>query len=460
MSEGVLRMLTWRRKMTRFGILICVTAVALGQPRSASAGPFEVREVDWEGYSGLFELARGELGDGHVMPLSELDWSELKPEDAILLIHPDHAISSDKLAAFLGAGGRAAVLDDFGAGDKILERFQIERVSAPRRPLFTLRRNPELAIAEPAHEPIAGHAAGVHSTVENVERLITNHPTGLRNPNLTPVLKIRCIDEPDVVLALAGTFGTPPRGKLFAMGDPSAFINQMLRYPGNRAFALGLIHYLVLDTAAEPRSGRLFIITNHFSESGTFAGIGSLKSELDNRLEAMSEDLAKVFRGGLSGILGLTLAALVAFGIGVWTTSVSSRVYRRRPPTFARPIPLVAQGGVAGRIAVLSAATTPRALAVLELKSALEEGVAHELGFGAPLAPPALLDEVKQMKALDERGQQTLKSALLEMSSLETTVVARQPASVSRQSVLRLAHLVFGLLATIRERAGQNPRAA
>jgi hypothetical protein len=144
----------------------------------------------------------------------------------------------------------------------------------------------------------------------------------------------------------------------------------------------------------------------------------------------------------------------------VWTTTVSSRVYRRRPPTFARSIPLVAQGGVAGRLAVLSAPTTPRALAVMELKSALEEGVAHELGLGAPLSPPALLDEVKQNKALDERGQRSLKDALLEMSSLETTVLARQPGNVSRQDVLRLARLVFGLLGAVRERAGRHERAA
>ena len=34
-------------------------------------------------------------------------------------------------------------------------------------------------------------------------------------------------------------------GRLFAMGDPSVVINEMLRYPGNRAFASGLLKYLV-----------------------------------------------------------------------------------------------------------------------------------------------------------------------------------------------------------------------
>ncbi len=35
------------------------------------------------------------------------------------------------------------------------------------------------------------------------------------------------------------------------MGDPSVVINEMLRYPGNRAFASGLLKYL-----AERRRGR------------------------------------------------------------------------------------------------------------------------------------------------------------------------------------------------------------
>ena len=98
--------------MTRFGILVCVMAALLGHARSAHAGPFEVKEMDWEGCSGLLELARAEMGEKRVVVLSELDWSDLKSEDAILLIHPERAISGDKLAAFLGEGGRVAVLDD------------------------------------------------------------------------------------------------------------------------------------------------------------------------------------------------------------------------------------------------------------------------------------------------------------------------------------------------------------
>jgi hypothetical protein len=440
--------------MTRVGIVLCVIAVLVVRARTVHAGPFEVKEGDWEGCSGLYELARAELGDSRVVAWSALDWSELKPQDAILLIHPENTISADKLAAFLRAEGRVAVLDDFGAGDKILERFGIERVPAPEHPLLTLRRNRELPIAEPVAEAIGSGASGVHATVENVERVVANHPVGLRQPKdpLTPVLKIRSIDEPDVMLALAGNFKDAPRGKLFAMGDPSVLINEMLRYPGNRAFAVGLLHWLAEGDGGQSRGGRVIIIANRFSELGQFAGMDAFKGEVENRLKEAEQELRRLFRGGLSGVVGMSIAALVAFGIGVWTTTVASRIYRRRLPSFTRPVPLVAQGGAAGRAAMLIAPSTPRALAVIELKNALEEGIAHALGFGTGATSSVLLEEVKRKGALDERRQRALKDALLEMANVETSVIARQPLDIKRQDLIRLSRLVGDLLAAVRER--------
>ena len=457
-------MLSWLREMTRFGIFVCVMAAFLGRARPVHAGPFEVKEDDWQGCSKLLELARAELGVSRVEPVAELDWSGLKPVDSILLIHPDNPISTEKLTDFLAVGGRVAVLDDFGDGDKILEPFHIERVPPPARPLSTLRRNPDLAIAEPVTEPLDADSAGVHATVQNLDRLMTNHPTGLRyslpaDKPPTPVLKIRAIDEPDVLLALAGMKTKTGPGGLFAMGDPSALINQMLRYPGNRAFAIGLLHWLGEDAGGKPR-GRLFILANRISETGTFAGTGTFTSELEDRIERLRHELGRVFEGGLSGVVGLSIAALVAFGIGVWTTTVSSRVYRRRLPSFARPVPLVAQGGVAGRAAVLAAGTTPRALGVLELKSAFEEAMAQKLGLGARVPTSVLLEEIKRKGALDEPSQRALKGALLEMANLETAVLARQARNVKREDLLRLSRLVFELLAAAGERRTSGERAA
>jgi hypothetical protein len=441
--------------MTRLGIFLCVIAAFLGLAQRAHAGPFEVRDTGWEGCSELFELARQELGEGRVAVLSELDWKAVKPEDALLILHPARTISGDRLRNFLRGGGRVAIIDDFGAGSRILGHFGIERIPTPSRPVATLRHKAELAIAEPVRDAVSG-GEGVHPTVENVERLVTNHPTGLRHPKMGPVLKIRGIDEPDVALALAGQLDNAPLGKLFAMGDPSALINQMLRYPGTRAFATGLIHFLAADFGGEGRPlgvgrGRLLVLANDFTETGVSDGpLGDLANDLDARAEAALGELRKLFQGGLSGLVGVVAAALVALGVGLWTTSVASRIYQRKVPSFVRPIGALSQGGTAGRTAVLTARTTPAALIVLELKSALEEGIAHDLGFASNLPPTQLLAEVANKRVLDERRQATLKAALLEMAEVETMVTAGQPQVVGKSDATRLGAIVFDLLQAVR----------
>ena len=130
------------------------------------------------------------------------------------------------------AGGRLAILDDYGRGEDLLSRFRIERIPAPTRPMQALRNNPNLAIAEPVTEQVAGKEWGPHPVVSNVKQLVTNHPTGMTHPQLSPVLQIRAAgNDQDVVVAVAGQV---EKGRLFAMSDPSAVINLMLRYPGNR----------------------------------------------------------------------------------------------------------------------------------------------------------------------------------------------------------------------------------
>jgi hypothetical protein len=449
--------------MTRLSIFLSVIAAFLGLARAAHAGPFEVRDTGWEGCSDLFELARAELGDGRVIALSELDWKLVQAEDALLLLHPMRTLSSERLSKFLRRGGRVAIIDDFGAGSRILERFDIERVPIPSRPMATLRRKADLAIAEPVRESAEGRGERVHPTVENVERLVTNHPTGLRHPRMGPVLKIRGIDEPDVILALAGELDQAPLGKLFAMGDPSALINQMLRYPGNRAFATGLVHYLVPDAGVDAHGGaprgRLLVLANDFTETGVSeGGLSELASDLDSRVENATRELRKLFQGGFSGLAGVIAAALVALGIGLWTTSVASRIYQRKVPSFARTVGMLSQGGAAGRAAVLGAPTTPHGLVVLELKAALEEGMAYELGHTSNLSPAELLVQVAQKGVLDERRQKALKAVLLEMANVETMVAAGQPRIVGKSDTARIAGVVFDLLQAVR--ASRRERSA
>ena len=139
------------------------------------------------------------------------------------------------------------------------------------------------------------------------------------------------------------------------MGDPSAIINEMLRYPGNRAFVSGLVHYLVDDDGATHRQGRLFIVTNHFKEEGTFGGRATARKELESQLRLLAAALADARETGFPWWALLAVAAVAALGLIAWVFRSSARPYKSPLPRYARPLPLIAQGGVAGRFAMLAA---------------------------------------------------------------------------------------------------------
>jgi hypothetical protein len=418
---------------------------------SATAAPahgaaFELNDTGWEGESELLEIARAELGSARVLPVAVLNWDEVQPEDGVLAIHPLQAMDENDTAAFMKAGGRLAILDDYGRGDETLGRFHIDRIPPPSRPVSALRNKPSLAIAEPVVDVVAGHSGGAHPVVAQVQQLVTNHPMGLRHPNLSPVLRIRAIGEPDVVIAVAGQVG---KGRLFAMSDPSATINQMLRYPGNRAFVAGLARYLVDDDGQQRRRGRLFIVANRFQEEGSFGGEGTIRKDLESQLKAIAAALAEARHDGFPGWAHVLLAAGAALGLAWWVSRAAARPYKSPLPRYARPTPLVAQGGVAGRFAVLAAPTSPRSLALLELKSALVETCMQKLGLTAE--PPA--DGLAKMAAkagkLDGSAHAALTEVLQMMHDVESAVVAGRPANVSPVALGKAADVVRQVLAAL-----------
>ena len=170
-------------RRVRFAKLAALLAVlVLTVVTRAHAGPFDLAGTDWEGCGELVRLARAELGGSRVVVTSQIDFHELKPDDGLLLLYPEKTLDVDELSKFMRAGGRVVMMDDFGRGDSLLRHFGMERVASPRRPAEFLRRNPQLALAEPA---------SAHPVVSDVSRVVTNHPTGLSHPDLSPVLKIR-----------------------------------------------------------------------------------------------------------------------------------------------------------------------------------------------------------------------------------------------------------------------------
>jgi hypothetical protein len=343
---------------------------------------------------------------------------DLKREDGVILLHPERSLDNESLSRFMRGGGRVVLLDDFGTGDSLLEHFGMERVPSPRRPAEALRGNPQLAIAEPA---------SAHPVALDVTRVVTNHPTGLKHPDLSPVLKIRAIDEPDVLLAVAGAVG---QGRLLAVGDPSIVMNSMLRYPGNKAFARGIVRDVSDDDTWGKRSGRLFILAGGFEQRGAYGEESIFGDEWGAKIRRIHDFFADLRHDGMSATAAYVFALLTLLGTILWIAQRAARLHRPVTPRFVRPVPLVAQGGLAGHAAVIAAKSTDRVLAMMELKSALDEDLSVFLGLDE--APPldAMLAQLKERGALNEEGLHTLRRVLLRLSSIETMVLSRRAAAM------------------------------
>lgn len=233
-------------------------------------------------------------------------------------------------------------------------------------------------------------------------------------------------------------------------------INLMLRYPGNRAFAARLVEYLVGDDSWGHRGGNLYLVANAFDERGAFGKRGGLVGTIDERLEALEHLVAETRREGLPAALATLMAALSAGGAALWAVSAATRRYRRATPRYARATPLVSQGGLAGRAAVLAAETTHPALAVLELKAALEEALRHWLGRPEG-SFPELAEEIDRQEALSRRNSLALKDLVAEMTRAESAVTRTERIRIPSASIRKMHDAMTAILAELAERRTKRP---
>lgn len=382
-------------------VLVAIT------PGVAVATPFNPNGQDWEGLSQLVRMAQSDLGTQRVVATSTLALRDLRREDGIVLVHPERALDLDELSAFMRAGGRIILFDDYGTGDGLLTRFGMQRIPLPSRPLEMLRNKPSLAIAEPA---------STHPTVRDVSHVVTNHATGLEHHALSPLLVVHGDGEPDVVLAVAGAVG---QGRFIAVGDASIPMNAMIRYPGNRALSRALVRYATDDDVWGKRGGTLYLLANAFETTGSFGDGSPAGAAAGEARRALLDGLDTLRREGMPPAAAYTAALLLGLGVIAWTSTRVGRTHKASSPRFTRPIPPVAHGGVAGHAAVLGAPHTSRVLVMLELKSALEEQLATRLGLDR--APPhdELVAKVRAARLLDAEDTLSLSRLLAELGRIE-----------------------------------------
>jgi hypothetical protein len=426
--------------------LLCVWLLA-----SNLLAAFEFTRAAWDSNSALLTQVRGQLGGERVKVWADINWQQLKPQDALLIVHPTHTLSVENLNTFLRAGGRVALIDDFGAAGSLLENFQIHRVAAPTDPLEAFRNRAGLAIAR--REPSDASGSSLHPIVREVFQVVTNHATGLEpEPGVewTPLLSIASRSRPPITLAAVGVIGdanacglteaapvTAQCGRLFVMGDPSVFIDLMLHFDGNRKLLQSLTDYLLEDDAWGPRRGTLYIATNAIGERGGSAAREPLAQEIKRISRNISGYFRELSSQGFSSELCLLLAGLAA----LVTASVALRATAGRPsavPRFVKAQSLLSQGGTAGRNALLSAPSTPPDLVALELKSGAEKYLAAVLG--CPIHAGAQ-EALRQVAARPGHAvfSSRLRTLFNELARAETSVIQRNSSAFTENQLHTVA---------------------
>jgi hypothetical protein len=395
---------------------VCTFFATLFFNGTASATPFSAKDSSWDGLSGFASLATdgtsGGLSEDRFVATQTLDHSALTPSDSVIFVHPEHPPKIDSLARFMRDGGRLILVDDYGAGDSILKHFGMDRLPATKSPARMFGNNPELPLAEPA---------SAHQTVVDVTTVTLNHPTAIRHPELNPVLEIR--NRTGAGTSVVAIAGAVQRGHLFVVADSSVFINEMLRFPGNRAFAKGVLAYAADDDTWGKRSGRVYLVTGAFTEVGQYGAEPGVLTDLSEKLGKASELVSDIRDHGLPATGAYASALMLAIVIAVWVYRNATKIQRHFAPKYLVRVPLAAQGGPAGRAALLSLPSTDKALTLLEWRYALDAALRLALGKRQLPRAEALYDAVRPM--LGDAAARELRALLLILSEAETSVLAR-----------------------------------
>lgn len=283
--------------LTAAATLLTLTGLLAAGPADPSLGrDFHLGHTGWNGLSRLGSLAR-DLGCA-VEVRRTLDWSQLDGQDVLFVLHPETPLDSQNALAYLTAGGRMILADDYGEAGSVFVRLGITRTSGPLPAGTTLyRKNSALPVATPQRGTALGRAA---------TELVGNH-----SAYFSSALPATYSFAPGAGLIIEGTFG---RGRFVAIADSSLFINNMLELTGNRDLLARMIVEL-----CRPHRDRLLLLYGPLTQRGTppsllsgapLEGSGAELAERWNRAMGganlhIQETLRHRKDGGLD-VLGLT----------------------------------------------------------------------------------------------------------------------------------------------------------
>lgn len=250
--------------------------VVIGLAAPARGGPdYDAASRAWNGLSDFTALAAS--AGLTVEPATDVTWDSLSASrDVLFILYPTRELDPVQLSAFLRAGGRVLLADDFGKADEALANLSLIRREAATVRARRWDGNPNLPIAEP----------GKHLLAKDVTELVTNHPRVLEVKRGEAAFAFSGGDA----VVVAGDLGG---GRYVVLSDPSVLINAMLAFDGNLTFALNLINYLAPH---DPR-GRIILCAGDFTLHGEsprlpeasnmndlLAGVGATLDELNDYL--------------------------------------------------------------------------------------------------------------------------------------------------------------------------------
>ena len=214
-------------------------AAALGAPE-VHAEDYSRSEDAWNGVGYL--ITTGQEARVNVTLSPTLDLSRLRPSDVLMWLYPQARMPVDDLTQFVREGGRMVLADDVGAGDVMFDALGLTR-SAPE----------DLAKVDGLGPTYAEHYAlpmvspdSEHFLFFNVEQVVANHPALLTGGD--PVLPLKQAPGSLIVEVEYG------EGAVLAVGDPSLFLNSMLRrFYGNKQLAANIMRYYCAQDPCEVR---------------------------------------------------------------------------------------------------------------------------------------------------------------------------------------------------------------
>ena len=425
-------------------VVATIAALTVLPAARAFAAPYDVHDDGWEGTVELLRLLARRVGTSRVVAVDELSWERLRPDDGLFIVYPLHPLDHEDLMLFLKSGGRVAIIDDYGASEENLRRLSIRRVPAPSQPTKMIRQNPAMPVAEPVVRFATGRTGeGVHPVAASVGHVVMNHPTALIQPHLTPLLRIEAHGESDAIVALAGQVGL---GKLIVVSDSSIVINQMLRYPGNRNFVLGIGEYLLARDEVTSPTGTLYVLTGGFAQHGVYADSASPRSWLRGIYKNVVALLQDLRSGPISSTQAKLLGTLALIAGMLWIVLTNLKARSPYRPRFAAPVAVALQGGVAGRAALLASPSTDASLPLLELKTLLEDVAVEAFSLRRPVSSEELLRSIDASGRVDATTVTKLKKLLHDIRGIEAYLVVKRPPRVRRKRLVDAARLVHDVI--------------